>query len=171
MLHKHLSCSYYSFREEDFSKFALWKPLFWPLWPTYAANRNNVYNFCRGPLKDHSCEVSSKSAKRFRKRSRLTQKGAGPQGVASTDHRGKIFITFVEDHQTMLHTKYLNCSYYSFRGEDFQSLHSENPFLGPCDLLMQPTWTIYIIFVGDHPRIIPVKFLQNPPSGSGREVV
>ena len=71
----------------------------------------------------------------------------------------------------MLHTKYLSCSYYSFRGEDFQSLHSENPFFGPCDLLMQPTGTIYITFVGDHPRVIAVKFHQNPPSGSGGEVV
>ena len=71
----------------------------------------------------------------------------------------------------MLHNKYLSCSYNSFRGEDFQSLHSENPFFGPGDLLMQPTGTIYITFVGDHPRIIPVKFRQNPPSGSGGGVV
>ena len=70
----------------------------------------------------------------------------------------------------MLHTKYLSCSYYSFR-EDFLSLHFENPFFGPCDLVMQWTGTIYVTFVGDHPRIIPVKFHQNPPSGSGGEVV
>ena len=66
----------------------------------------------------------------------------------------------------MFHTKYQRCSYYNFRGEDFQSLHFENPFFGPCDLLMQPTKTIYIPFVGDHPRIIAVKFRQNPPRGS-----
>ena len=71
----------------------------------------------------------------------------------------------------MLHTKYLSCSYYSFRGEDFQSLHSENPFFGACDLLMEPTGTIYITLIGDHPRMIAVKFRQNPPSGSGGEVV
>ena len=71
----------------------------------------------------------------------------------------------------MLHTEYLSCSYYSFRGEYFQSLHSENPFFDPCDLLMQPAGTIYIPFVGDHPRIIAVQFPQNPPSGSGEEVV
>ena len=62
----------------------------------------------------------------------------------------------------MLHTKYLGCSYSSFRGGDFQSWHSENPFIGPCDILMQPTGTIYITCVGDHPRIIAVKFHQNP---------
>jgi len=36
----------------------------------------------------------------------------------------------------------------------------------PRDLLMQPTGTIWTTLVGDHPEIIPVKFGQNPMSGS-----
>ena len=48
--------------------------------------------------KINSCEVSSKSAKGFGRRSRLKQKWAGPQGVGSTDQKAKIYITFVEDH-------------------------------------------------------------------------
>jgi len=30
---------------------------------------------------------------------------------------------------------------------------------------MQPTGTVWTTLVGDHPRIIPVKFGQNPMSG------
>jgi len=41
----------------------------------------------------------------------------------------------------------------------------------PCDLLMQPTGTIWTTLVGDHPGIIPVKFGQNPMSGSRGEDV
>ena len=100
MLHtKYLSCSYYSLRGEDCQSLHSENPFFrLSLRPTYAANRNDLYNFCRGPPKDHCCEVSSKSAKRFRRRSRLKQKWAGPQGVARTDHKGKIYTPFVEDH-------------------------------------------------------------------------
>jgi len=39
------------------------------------------------------------------------------------------------------------------------------PIFWPCDLLMQPTETIWTTLVGDHPGIIPVKFGQNLMSG------
>jgi len=39
------------------------------------------------------------------------------------------------------------------------------PIFWPCDLLMQPTGTIWTTLVGDHPGIIPVKLSQNPMSG------
>ena len=38
-------------------------------------------------------------------------------------------------------------------------------YLKTRDLLMQPTGTIWTTLVGDHPGIIPVKFVQNPMSG------
>ena len=38
------------------------------LWPTYATNWNGLNNFDRGPPRDHSCEVWSKSNKRFQRR-------------------------------------------------------------------------------------------------------
>ena len=37
-------------------------------WPTYATNWNDLNNFDRGPPRDHSCEVWSKSNKRFQRR-------------------------------------------------------------------------------------------------------
>jgi len=33
-------------------------------------------------------------------------------------------------------------------------------FFWPCDLLMQPTGTVWTILIGDHPGIIPVKFIH-----------
>jgi len=38
------------------------------LWSTYATNWNGLNNFDRGPPRDHSCEVWSKSNKRFQRR-------------------------------------------------------------------------------------------------------
>jgi len=41
----------------------------------------------------------------------------------------------------------------------------------PCDLLKQPTGTVWTTLVRDHPEIISVKFSQNPMSGFKEEVV
>jgi len=49
--------------ESFISKIYLFTP-----WPTYATNRNGLNNFDRGPPRDHSCEVWSKSNKRFQRR-------------------------------------------------------------------------------------------------------
>jgi len=38
------------------------------LWPTNATNWNNLNNFGRGPPRDHSCKVWSKSNERFQRR-------------------------------------------------------------------------------------------------------
>jgi len=43
------------------------KTYFLTLWPTYATNWNSLNNFDRGPPRDHSCEVWSKSNKRFQR--------------------------------------------------------------------------------------------------------
>ena len=37
-------------------------------WPTYVTNWSGLNNFDRGPPRDHSCEVWSKSNKRFQRR-------------------------------------------------------------------------------------------------------
>jgi len=39
------------------------------------------------------------------------------------------------------------------------------PIYWPCDLLMQPTGTVWTILIGDHPEIISVKFGQISISG------
>jgi len=44
------------------------KPYFLTLWPTYATNWNGLNNFDRGPHRNHSCEVWSKSNKWFQRR-------------------------------------------------------------------------------------------------------
>jgi len=44
------------------------KTYFLTPWPTFATNWNGLNNFDRGPPRDHSCEVWSKSNKRFQRR-------------------------------------------------------------------------------------------------------
>ena len=71
----------------------------------------------------------------------------------------------------MLYTKYKSSGHCSFRQGDFLKLHFEKLFFWPCDLLMQPTRTVWTTLIGDHPGIIPVKFGQNPISGFRGDVV
>jgi len=56
--------------KKNFESFIL-KTYFLTPWPTYATNWNGLNNFDRGPPRDHSCEVWSKSNKRFQRRCRL----------------------------------------------------------------------------------------------------
>jgi len=56
-----------SFGQEDFWKLHF-ENLFFTPWPTYATNWNGLINFDRGSPRDHSCEVWSKSNKRFQRR-------------------------------------------------------------------------------------------------------
>jgi len=57
-----------------FSNCILKKNLFLTPWPTYATNWNNLNNFGRGPPRDLSCEVRSKSNERFQSRRCLSKK-------------------------------------------------------------------------------------------------
>jgi len=45
------------------------------------------------------------------------------------------------------------------------------PIYWPRDLLMQLTGTVWTRLIGDHPGIIPVKFVQIPISGSREDVI
>ena len=71
------------------------KTYFLTLWPTYATNWNNLNNFGRGPPRDHSCEVWSKSNERFQRRRCLSTKvyarcttddGQRPITIAHPEH-------------------------------------------------------------------------------------
>jgi len=50
-------------------------------------------------------------------------------------------------------------------------LHFENLFLNPINLLIQPTGMFWTTLIEEHLGIIPAKFVQNPMSGFGGEVV
>ena len=56
-----------SFRPEDFWKLHFENLVFDP-WLNYATNCNNLNNFGRGPPRDHSCEVWSKSNEWFQRK-------------------------------------------------------------------------------------------------------
>jgi len=74
----------------------------------------------------------------------------------------------------IVYIKYESSGPYSFSQEDFWKIAFWKPIFWPHDLLMQPIRTIWIIFVGDHPGIIPIipaEFGQIPISGSREEVV
>ena len=71
----------------------------------------------------------------------------------------------------MLYTKYESSEPCSFRQEDFWMFHFKKPIYWPRDLLMQPTGTIWTTLIGDHPRIISVKFGQVPISGYREDIV
>jgi len=71
------------------------KTYFLTPWPTYATNQNHLNNFGRGPPRDHSCDVWSKSNEWFqRKRSlskkvygqRTTDDGQRPVTIAHPEH-------------------------------------------------------------------------------------
>jgi len=53
------------------------KTYFLTPWPTYATSQNYLNNFGRGPPRDHSCEVWSKSNKWFQRRRCLSKKVYG----------------------------------------------------------------------------------------------
>jgi len=73
-----------SFRQEDLWKFHFITYLLTP-WPTYATNWNGLYNFDRGPLRDHSCELWSKSNKQLQRRCCLKKLLTDGQTHARTD--------------------------------------------------------------------------------------
>ena len=61
------------------------KTYFLTPWPTYATNWNGLNNFDRGPPRDHSCEVWSKSKRRFQRTCRLKKLLTHARTDARTD--------------------------------------------------------------------------------------
>ena len=76
-----------------------------------------------------------------------------PWGVASLDPRGLFGKIYVEDHQTLLHTKYISCGSHAFKEEDFlsfshyKSMGANDPW-GLANLYSRGL--IGRIYVGDH---------------------
>ena len=76
------------------------KTYFLTLWPTYATNWNSFNNFDRGPPRDHSCEVWSKSNKRFQRRCCLKKLLTDGRTDARTDDGRRT----LKDHKSSLST-------------------------------------------------------------------
>ena len=75
------------------------KTYFLTPWPTYATNWNGLNNFERGPPRDHSCEVWSKSNKRFQRRCSLQEIVDGRTDGRTDDGRQTL-----KDHKSSLST-------------------------------------------------------------------
>ena len=56
-------------------------------WPTFATNQNHLNNFGRGPHRDHSCEVWSKSNEWFQRRRCLSKKVYGRRTTTDDGQR------------------------------------------------------------------------------------
>ena len=63
-----------------------------------------------------------------------------PQAMASLDPRGLIGRIYVEDHYTLLHTKYISSGPHSFREEDFLKF-SHYKSMRANDSGVWPIWT------------------------------
>jgi len=74
------------------------KTYFLTPWPTYATNQNHLNNFDRVPPRDHSCEVWSKSSKRFQRRCSLKKVLTDERTHAPTDDG------HLKDHKSSLST-------------------------------------------------------------------
>jgi len=70
----------------------------------------------------------------------------------------------------MLYTKYKSSGPCSLEREDFWKLH-ENLFFDPVTYLCNQLERFEKKLIGEHPGIIPVKFIQNPISGLREDVV
>ena len=107
-----------SFRQEDFFENCILKTYCLTPWPTYATNWNHLNKFGRGPPRNHSCEVWSKSSERFQSRRCLSKKVDGRRtthdGRCTTTDDGQRPVTIAHrEHFVLRWAKKLVDSYYS----------------------------------------------------------
>ena len=65
-------------------------------WPTYATNQNHLNNFGRGPPRDPSCEVWTKSNEWFQRRRCLSKKVYGRRTTDDDDGQSPVTIAHHE---------------------------------------------------------------------------
>ena len=95
-----------------------------------------------------------------------------PWSNANLDPRGMAGRIYVDDHFTLLHTKYLSSGSYGFREEDFLSFFhyksmGANELWGVANL--DPRGMIGRIYVGDHRTLLHTKYLSSGPDGFRKE--
>ena len=92
------------------------KTYFLTLWPTYATNQNHLNNFGRGPSRDYSCKVWSKSNEWFQRRRCLSKKSLGmtdddgqrPVTIAHPEH---FVLRWAKNPFNSKRLQYANCLY------------------------------------------------------------
>ena len=93
-------------------------------------------------------------------------------GMGSLDPRGLIGRIYIEDHNTLLHTKYISSGPHGFREEDFLNF-SHHKFMGAND-----PWSVTIlgsrgllgrIYVEDHKTLLHTKYVSCGPHGFREE--
>jgi len=114
-------------------KIAFWKVIFFTLWPTFATNWNGLNNFGRGPSRNHSCKVWSKS-NRFRGKV-VWMKQEGPKGPRSLTWGKGQGSQWSNLQSTTNDAIYQIKKLFSFRQEYFWKLHFKNLFLDPVTYL------------------------------------
>ena len=110
------------------------------VWPNYATNWNHLNNFSRGPPKDHSCEVWSKSNKGFQRRCHLSEKvdtrrtttdaGQRPVTIAHHEHFVLMWAKNIHEHMCTGTTEQKKpawslCSIYFDKGNNIFHLYFE----------------------------------------------
>ena len=90
-----------------------------------------------------------------------------PRGGAIFDPRGMIGRIYIEDHYTLLHTKYESFGPCGFGEEDFFFMFFPNdPQGGAC---MDPRGTVGRIYKEDHYTLLHTKYESSGPYGFGKE--
>jgi len=107
-----------------------WKTFFFTLWPTDATNWNNLNNFGRGPPRDHSCEVWSKSNERFQRRRCSSKKVYGP---CTTDDGQRPITIAHPEHFVLRWAKKKHKCFPMHRSAKFQACPNVVDFLWSCE--------------------------------------
>ena len=87
------------------------------------------------------------------------------RGGAIFDPRGMIGRIYIEDHYTLLHTKYESFGPCGF-GEDFFYVFPNDPWGGA---RMDPRGTVGRIYKEDHNTLLHTKYESSGPYGFGEE--
>ena len=89
-----------------------------------------------------------------------------PRGGAIFDPRGTVGRIYIEDHYTLLHTKYESSGPCGFGEEDFFYVFPMTPRGGAC---MDPRGTVGRIYKEDHYTLLLTKYESSGPCGFGEE--
>ena len=89
-----------------------------------------------------------------------------PRGGAIFDPRGMIGRIYIEDHYTLLHTKYESFGPCGFGEEDFLCFAPSRPQGGAC---MDPRGTVGRIYKEDHYTLLHTKYERSGTCGFGEE--